>query len=61
MPDAVGGDYLGGEVDEVLPPWLHVDTLVPHHRELSRLADEQLEGVVLLVKGAEGHRVGVEV
>ena len=28
---------------------------------LSWLADEQLEGVVLLVEGAEGHRVGVEV
>ena len=61
VPDAVGGDDLGGEVDEVLPPWLHVDTLVTHHRELSRLADEHLEGVVLLVKGSQGHRVGVEV
>ena len=61
VPDVVGGDHLGGEVDEVLPPWLHLETLVPHHRELSGLADEHLEGVVLLVKGAQGHRVGVEV
>ena len=61
VPDVVGGDHLGGEVDEVLPPWLHLETLVPHHRELSGLADEHLEGVVLLVNGAEGHRVGVEV
>ena len=45
----------------MLPPWFQLDTLVSHHWELSRLADEQLEGVVLLVEGAEGHRVGVEV
>ena len=61
VPDVVGGDHLGGEVDEVLPPWLHLETLVPHHRELSGLADEHLERVVLLVNGAKGHRVGVEV
>ena len=61
VPDVVGGDHLGGEVDEVLPPWLHLETLVPHHRELSGLADEHLERVVLLVNGAEGHRVGVQV
>ena len=45
----------------MLPPWFQLDTLVSHHWELSRLADEQLEGVVLLVEGAEGNRVGVEV
>ena len=61
VPDVVGGNNLGGEVDEVLPTWLHLETLVPHHRELSGLADEHLEGVVLLVNGAEGHRVGVQV
>ena len=61
VPDVVGGDDFGGEVDEVLPPWLHVETLVPHHRELSGLADEQLERVVLLVLGSQGHRVRVEV
>ena len=61
MPDVVGGDHLGGEVDEVLPPWLHLDTLVPHHRELGGLADEHLERVVLLVNGAKGHFVGMEV
>ena len=51
----------GREVDEVLPPWLKMDALVPHHRELRGLPDEHLEGAVLLVKAAEGHRVGVEV
>ena len=61
VPDVVGGDHHGGEVDEVLPTWLHLETLVPHHRELSGLADEHLEGVVLLVKGAHGHHAGVEV
>ena len=57
----MGGDNCGREVNKVLPPWFQLDTLVSHHWELSRLADEQLEGVVLLVEGAEGHRVGVEV
>ena len=61
VPDVVGGDDLGGEVDEVLPPWLQRDALVPHHRELSGLADEHLERVVLLVLSSQGHRVGVEV
>ena len=61
VPDVVGGNNLGGEVDEVLPTWLHLETLVPHHWELSGLADEHLEGVVLLVKGAQGHHAGVEV
>ena len=45
----------------MLSSWFQLDTLVSHHWELSRLADEQLEGVVLLVEGAEGNRVGVEV
>ena len=51
----------GGEVDEVLPPCLKIDVLVPHHRKLRGLPDEHLEGAVLLVKAAEGHCVGVEV
>ena len=55
VPDVVGGDDLGGEVDEVLPSWLHMETLVPHHRELSGLADEQLERVVLLVLSSQGN------
>ena len=59
--DSIGGDDRGGEVDEVLPPGLKPDTLVSHHRELSWLTDEQVEGAVLLVEGAKGHRVGVEV
>ena len=45
----------------MLPPRLKVDALVPHHRELRGLPYEHLEGIVLLVKAAEGHRVGVEV
>ena len=61
VPDVVGGDHLSGEVDEVLPAWLHLETLVSHHRELSGLADEHLEGVVLLLQGAQGHHTGVEV
>ena len=48
MPDLVSGR----EVNKVLPPWLHRDVLVPNHQELSRLADEQLEGVLLPLKGA---------
>ena len=61
FPDFLGGHNCGGEVDEVLPPWLEVDALVPHHRELRGLPDEHLEGTVLLVLASKGHRVGVEV
>ena len=51
----------GGEINKVLPPWLKWNALVKHHGELSWLADEQLEGDVLLGKAAQGHRVRVEV
>ena len=61
VSDPFCGHSCGGEVDEVLPPRLKVDALVPHHRELRGLPDEHLEGTVLLVKAAKGHRVGVEV
>ena len=59
--DAVGRNNRGGEVNKVLPPCLQWDALVQHHGELRRLSDEHLEGVVLLVEGAQGHRVGVQV
>ena len=61
IPDSIGGDDGGGEVDEVFASRLQLDALVPHHRELSWLADEQVEGAVLLVHGAKGDLVGVEV
>ena len=61
FPDFLGGHNCGGEVDEVLPPRLKADALVPDHGELRGLPDEHLEGTVLLVKAAKGHRVGVEV
>ena len=59
--DVFGGHQGGGEVDEVLPPRLQRDALLPDHGELGGLADEHLEVVVLLVEAAEGHSVGVEV
>ena len=61
VSDSIGGHNFGGEVDKVLVPSLKWDTLVLHHGELRWLSDEHLEGVVLLVEGAQGHRVGVEV
>ena len=51
----------GREVNIVLPSWLKSNTLVLHHRELSRLTNEKAEGVVLLIKGAKGHSVGMQV
>ena len=61
VSDSIGGNNFGREVDKVLVPSLKWDTLVLHHGELFWLSDEHLESVVLLVKGAQGHRVGVEV
>ena len=59
--DSIGGNDCGREVDEVLSPWLQPDALVSHHWELSWLTDEQAEGAELLVEGAKGHCVGVEI
>ena len=59
--DSICCNECSREVNEVLPPRLKRDALVPYHGKLSRLADEQPEGVELLVESAQGHRVGVEV
>ena len=59
--DSVCCDKCSREIYKVLPPRLKRNTLVQHHGELRWLADEHLEGVVLLVEGAQGHRVGVQV
>ena len=59
--DSVSCNKCSREVNEVLPPRLKRDTLVPYHGKLSWLADEQLEGDVLLGQGAQGQRVRVEV
>ena len=61
VPDPIRGDNCGREVDKVLSSSFKRKTLVPNHRELRRLSNEHLEGTMLLVKGAEGHCVGVEV
>ena len=45
----------------MLPLWLKWNALVEHHGELSWLADEHLEGSVLLVEAAQGQRVRVQV
>ena len=45
----------------MLSPRLKWNALVQHLGELRWLADEQLKGIVLLVEGAQGHRVGVKV
>jgi len=61
ISDSIGGDDGGRKVNKVFASWLQLDALVPHHRELSWPAYEQVEGAVLLVKAAKGHFVGVEV
>ena len=61
VPDPIRGDNCGREVDKVLSSSFKRKALVPHPRELCRFSNEHLEGTVLLVKGAEGHCVGVEV
>ena len=59
--DVLGGDNGGSELDKVLLARLQVQTSLAHHGELLGLADEQLEGIVLLVHGAQRDQVGVEV
>ena len=59
--DSVCCDKCSREIHKVLPPRLKRNTLVQHHRELRWLADEHLEGTVLLVNSSHGHRVGVKV
>ena len=61
VPDPIRGDNCGREVDKVLSSSFQWKTLVPNHWELRRFSNEHLEGTVLLVKGTEGHCVGVEV
>ena len=61
VPDPIRGDNRGGEVNKMLLSSFQRKTLVPNHWELCRFSNEHLEGTVLLVKGAEGHCVGVEV
>ena len=41
--------------------WLQLDALLSHHWELLRLADEQIEGQVLLVEAAKGDGVRVKI
>ena len=59
--DSVCCDKCSREIYKVLPPRLKRNTLVQHLGELRWLADEHLEGIVLLVQCAQGHRVGVQV
>ena len=61
VSDSVCCDKCSREIHIVLPPRLKRNTLVQHYGELRWLADEHLEGVVLLVEGAQGNSVGVEV
>ena len=41
--------------------WLQLKTFLLEYRKLSTLADEQAEGVVILIEAAKGDTVGVEV
>ena len=41
--------------------WLQLKTFLLEHRKLSTLANEQAEGIVILIEAAKGDAVGVEV
>ena len=60
-PKVFGSDQGGREVDEVLSPWLEVDTLLSHHRELIGSSNEEPERTVAFVKSAEGHCARVKI
>ena len=59
--DGLGGDDPCRELNKVLPSWLQLDALLLHHWKLGRLADEDLESVVVLVKSAKRNGIGVQV
>ena len=58
--DVFGGHNNSRKVDEMFSTWLNFETSLPHKRKLFWLTDKDLEGVVVLVKGAKGHLVAVE-
>ena len=49
------------ELHKVFTSWLQLETPLLDNRELRWLADEHLEGIKVLVEGAKGHPVAVEV
>ena len=49
------------ELHKVFTSWLQFETSLLDDRELFWLADEHLEGIEVLVEGAKGHPVAVEV
>ena len=59
--DLVDGYNGGREVDEMFSAWSKLDSSFSHHRELVRLADEEAESSVPLVKSAKGNRVRVQI
>ena len=59
--EVFGGDQGGREVDEMFPPWLELEALLSHHRELVGGAYEEAESTMLLVKGAKGHGIRVKI
>ena len=59
--DVAGVDDRGREVDEVFSTWFHLQTVLSHHWELSRISNEDFERLVLLIESAKGHCVGMEI
>ena len=59
--DVFGGHNNGGKVEEMFTTWLNLETSLPRHGELCWLANENVEGVIILINGAKGHFVGMEV
>ena len=49
------------ELNEVFTSWLQLETPLLDNREFRWLADEHLEGIKILVEGAKGHPVAVQV
>ena len=53
--------HLGSQLDKVLVSWAKSYAPLLDDRELVRLADEQFERIIVLVEGAKGHQVAVQV
>ena len=45
----------------MFPTWLKLEAFLLHHWEISRMTNEDIEGIVFLIKSPKRHRVGMEV
>ena len=61
VPEIIGGNQGGGEVDEMFQPWSELNTMLSHHWELVWGSDKDAESTMALAESAKGNRVRVQI